>query len=132
MESTIKARQVRIEIVNTIIEEIANRSRGFFKGKNITAHFVYDETKKRLYYVDQYSEKRIYMHFPEYRKPRGFTNGGTMWGLVKDFKLFIMKGEYSNGKNGYGGLYCPHWGYSEEDMIALRNKAIELEYLIKK
>lgn len=39
-----------------------------------------------------------------------------MWALVKDFTHFIYGNDNSNGLNGYGGLYCTHWGWTEEAM----------------
>ncbi|PLS19753.1 hypothetical protein CVD28_01760 [Bacillus sp. M6-12] len=60
-----------------------------------------------------------------------FSDGGTLWGLLQDFSEFIRTGNDSNGKNGYGGLYCSHWGYPEEDMIAIRKIATEVGFLRK-
>ena len=62
-------------------------------------------------------------------EPYEFTHGGTIWGLTKDFKEFIITGKKSNGENGYGGLYSPHWGYSPESMEDIRQTAIGLGYL---
>lgn len=42
-----------------------------------------------------------------------FSSGGTMWGLINDFKDFIYGDDDTNHNNGYGGLYRPHWGYPE-------------------
>ncbi|OPG98930.1 hypothetical protein B2I21_09885 [Chryseobacterium mucoviscidosis] len=58
-----------------------------------------------------------------------FSHGGTLWGLVCDFRDYIGGDDDSNHNNGYGGLYCPHWGYPEGDMKAIRKRAEELGYL---
>ncbi|TPG86959.1 hypothetical protein EEL32_12150 [Brevibacillus laterosporus] len=61
-----------------------------------------------------------------------FSGGGTLWGLVNDFKDFIYGDDDANHNNGYGGLYCPHWGYPEKDMKAIRELAVSLRYLKEK
>jgi hypothetical protein len=58
-----------------------------------------------------------------------FSSGGTMWGLVQDFRDYIFGDDDANHKNGYGGLYCKHWAYPEEDMEEIRAVAEELGYL---
>ena len=52
-----------------------------------------------------------------------------MWALVQDFAHFIKTGKYSNHRNGHGGLYCPHWGYSKGAMEKIRAVAHEVGYL---
>ncbi|MBO6184228.1 MAG: hypothetical protein J6O88_05960 [Chryseobacterium sp.] len=61
--------------------------------------------------------------------PKGWTHGGTLWGLTKDFKEFIQTANKSNNNNGYGGLYSTHWGYSKVDMKEIQEKAKTLKYL---
>lgn len=123
------SRQDRIDVVNQIIEEISIRGRRFFynKKENRTSKII--QRNNRLYYIDHYSGKEIYLHTPKSARWRNFNNGGTMRALILDFKEFIMSGKYSNHNNGYGGLYCPHWGYHDEDMKAIQEKAIQLNYL---
>ncbi len=106
---------------------------GFFYNK------MTDKTGKiilknnRLYYESEWHpewEKPLVTLSPKYGiQPRNFNHGGTLWGLMMDFKDFIQTGEKSNHNHGYGGLYCPHWGYPEEDMKAIQAKAKELNYL---
>lgn len=129
-------KEERIEIVNKIITEIANRGRNFFKNKseNKTAYIFIK--KKRLFMMSEdnaeWQKPEIYLHSKHGNPPRNFHNGGTLWGLTKDFKEFIIKGGYTNHNNGYGGLYCSHWGYPEEDMTAIQKLAVELGYLEEK
>ncbi|WP_027380808.1 hypothetical protein [Chryseobacterium daeguense] len=124
MENTLEN---RIEIVNQIIKEISSRGRKFFSGKFGVAEIFMKNN--RLYMKNEHNGSELCLNTKFGYPPKGFTHGGTLWGLTKDFKQFIQSGEKSNGENGYGGLYCPHWGYSEDDMKAIQKKAKDLEYL---
>lgn len=117
----------RIEIVNEIIKEIASRGRKFFQHNN-QPNFIF-RANKDLYLHNTYNGFDINLCSKKESKPSKFNHGGTLWGLTKDFKEFILTGIKSNGENGYGGLHCIHWGYPEEDMEAIRNKAKKLGYL---
>lgn len=119
----------RLEIVNKIIKEIASRGERIFyyKDSNRTASMVI--YNNQIYFMDDYTEKRVYAYNTVQNNLRGFSHGGTMWALVNDFREFIQTGKHTNGNNGYGGLYCPHWGYPEEDMQAIRKLAEKLGYL---
>ena len=134
----ISTKQERIKIINEIIKEIAshdrqflsNHSDGHFNGdpKKVSYFFIKD---KILYLKDHYRTdgKLVNMSKKHYRNP--LCHGGTLWGLIMDFTNFIKTGKYSNHMHGYGGLYCPHWGYKPESMIKIREKARELGYLAK-
>jgi hypothetical protein len=61
--------------------------------------------------------------------PQQFHHGGTLWALVQSFKKYIQRGKEHNGENRYGGLYCSHWGYSEQEMKEIREIATQLGYL---
>lgn len=78
---------------------------------------------------NQYNEQNMYLSAKSIYAPKGFPQGGTFWALTKDFRDFILTGNKSNGENGYGGLFCTHWGYSIDDMLRIQNKAVELGYL---
>lgn len=119
-------RQERVEIVNKIIRRIASKSRGFFHSEGRYAEMIIK--KERVYFIDDYTCEAVYAYpYPDDRK--GFSHGGTIWGLVNDFREFIQTGKYTNGNHGYGGLYCPHWSYPEEDMKDIQEFARELGYL---
>lgn len=124
METT---KEERIVIVNKILLEISMRGRGFFSDLFGVATIY--EKNKRLYMVNEYNGKHMCLSTKYGRQPRSWTHGGTLWGLTKDFKEYIMTGEKCNGENGYGGLYCPHWGYPESDMGEIQKIAKELNYL---
>jgi hypothetical protein len=120
----------RIEIVNKIIKAIGERERRFFYSKlsDRYAYLSVNKSGKIFYHCEHYGTK-ICMSVPDYRNPRGWSHGGTLLGLVSDFCDFIKTGEDSNHNHGYGGLFCPHWGYSEQSMIEIRELAHQLGYL---
>lgn len=128
-----RTREQRIDIVNEIIREIASRGRRFLhtKSKERTSYFVWDGRK--LWYIDSYTGVPLHMQKGSSHKNNKqyyyFSGGGTLQGLVNDFKDFIYGDDDANHNNGYGGLYCPHWGYPEEDMKAIRKLARDLGYL---
>jgi len=128
-----KDRNQRIEIINQIIKEIASRGRDFLNSKehNRTSYFVWDG--RTLWFIDYYTGIPLAMRkgssYPTKKQEYSFSGGGTLWSLVNDFKDFIFGNDNSNGKNGYGGLYCTHWGWSEEGMEKMRDYAREIGYL---
>lgn len=129
MKTQKQTRNDRIEIVNIIIKEIASRSRCFFLNKpdNDVAYIL--QKNGRLYMHNEYNKAEMSLSTPYGYPPNKWCHGGTLWGLTKDFKDYIITGDKSNHNNGYGGLYSIHWGYSEEDMKIIQEKAVELGYL---
>lgn len=129
-------KQKRIEIVNSLIKYIANNDKNTFNGKGLLhykdkpAYFIHDG--KSLRFVDHYTNVAMNMTRSDHKtkiQKMHFSSGGTMWGLVKDFTHFIYGNDDSNGLNGYGGLYCTHWGWTEEAMKNMREYAREIGYL---
>lgn len=120
-------KQQRIEIVNKIIRSISMRSRCFFSHKGIVAYIF--EKNGRLYMKNEYSGAEMFLHTKFGYPAKGFHHGGTLWGLTKDFKEFIINGGHPNGLNGYGGLFCTNWGYPENNMKEIQDYAKELGYL---
>lgn len=116
----------RIEIVNKIISEIASRGRNFFKYESETAHMFLK--KGKVYMKNEWNGKEMLIDVNK-GKPKHWHHGGTLMGLTKDFTEFINGMDDANGEHGYGGLFCPHWGYSEEDMGAIRKLAKDLGYI---
>lgn len=119
----------RLQVVNQIMKEIGSRSRKCFYNKQKDRYADMILEKNKVYFVDEYTGDKIYAYNTVPNEHRGFSHGGTDWGLVNDFREYIVTGKESDGKNGYGGLYCTHWGYPEEDMKAIRRLAFELGYL---
>ncbi|KOF55702.1 hypothetical protein AGR56_17845 [Clostridium sp. DMHC 10] len=117
----------RMNKINELIEVIASVDRRFFysKSKDRTGKFI---EGKKLFYIDEYTGEKVY---PYYSGRKKFSHGGTLWGLVNDFREWIITGKLSNGNNGYGGLYCPHWGYTAEGMAKVVTKGKEIGFLKK-
>lgn len=124
-----KTRAQRIQIVNEIIKEIALRGRGFFLNEKDSDMAYIFEKNGRIYMHNEYNKQSMCLSTKYGYPPKRFHHGGTLWGLTKDFKEFIMTGGDTNHNNGYGGLFCAHWGYAEEEMHAIREKAYILGYL---
>lgn len=124
-----KTKEERLQVVNKIIREIASRGRNFFYNQRKDRYAEMVIEKGKVYFIDDYTGERVYAYNTVQNAHRGFSHGGTMWGLINDFREYIVKGEYTNHNNGYGGLYCPHWGYPKEDMEEIQNLAKKLGYL---
>ncbi|UUC45566.1 hypothetical protein [Flavobacterium cerinum] len=123
----------RADIVNKIIEAIATRGRNFFAHQDKIAIISVDE-KGQLWYNCEYISQsdhtgKFCLSVTNPLSDFKWYHGGTLKALVLDFVDFIYTGEYSNGNHGYGGLFCPHWGYSEKDMQEIQTIAKELNYL---
>lgn len=121
----------RMNKVNDLIKVIANTDRKFFNHENREngeiSHFI---DGNKLFFLDGYTHKKIYPYGnSEWYE---FCEGGTMRGLVQDFREWIITGKYSNGKNGYGGLYSASWGYSIDGMDKVISKAKEIGYIQEK
>ena len=117
-------KQKRADIVNEIIKEIGSFGRHFFRNGDEYAKMIIKHN--RVYMINEWNAKVMPINKAP---PRSWHHGGTLWSLAQDFADFIDHGGITNGDNGYGGLYCSHWGYGEEDMARIRNKAKELGYL---
>lgn len=121
--------QERIDIVNQLIQEIGNRGRRFLYSEQHDRYASFHWAGGRLWLTDDYTGGPLLMDESKPDEHYHFSHGGTLWGLMCDFRDFINGDNDANHNNGYGGLYCPHWGYPAEDMQAIREKAIELGYL---
>jgi len=124
-------KQERIQIVNKIISEIANRGRKLFSyaEENRTAYFASTEGQ-RIYYVDRYTEAKIPFFKGSRKLPERyytrFCEGYSLLGLVLEFKDFIFGKEI---QKSYLNKTHDYWAYSEEDMHAIQQLAKELGYL---
>ncbi len=132
-----KTKEERLEIVNKLIKFISERGRKFFcsngtvKMDNVKSVAFIKLKNGRIYFVDDYTKREIAV-INNYRDWNGFSHGGTLRALILDFAEFIRTGKYSNGNNGYGGLYCRHWGHSEEVQQEIIQYAKEIGYLTAK
>ena len=86
-----QARRERLAKANKAIEIIASYGRRFFYDRKTdrVARIEMDE-RGRLWWIDEYSGKRIYMHYDG--RWRGFTHGGTMRNLARHMKDYILYG----------------------------------------
>ena len=114
----------RLNNVNNIIKLIATTDHKMLGCDGAIGKFV--PLKTTVKYLDAYSQKLVTIND---NNNHYFSNGGTMWALIKDFKEYIITGRYTNGENGYGGLYCPYWGYTEEGQQKIIDYAKSVGYL---
>lgn len=126
-------RPERIAVVNQLIREIGSRSHRSLYYEKLDRYATFHWANGYLWYRDDYTGEPIVM-IPDQEgktreQKRGFSHGGTMWGLIQDFRDYIFGDDDANHNNGYGGLFCKHWGYPSEDMEAIRAVAVELGYL---
>lgn len=124
----------RVEIINKLIKFISKRGRRFFF-TNGTIHVANVESvaymklkNGRIYFVDNFTKLEVPV-LNNGRDWNGFSHGGTLRALVLDFAEFIRTGKWSNGSNRYGGLYCSHWGHSDEIQQEIIDYAKEVGYL---
>lgn len=105
-------KQRRIIRVNSLIRIIGDSGRHFFRHKDQYARMELDDNG-RLWWVDDYTQKKIYLHYPNWRK--GFSHGGTMRDLVNRMKEFVMHGHSITGVGPWPQWICDGdlWGYGE-------------------
>ena len=121
----------RVVHANQLIQAIAAHGRRFFycKSKDRYARMEID-ARGRVWFVDDYSEKRVFTHQASYRRWAGFTHGGTLRALVEDMRDYIMKGTpVPRWKIAIRQLGKPEqdvWGYGFEAAEAVRAAAFAL------
>lgn len=121
------SKEERCKLVNQLLEVISKQDRGFFETKGNLAKF--EIRNNRVYFVDDYTKQAICAYHELNRRHRGFSHGGTLWALVNDFREWIVTGKYSDGSNGYGGLYATCWGVSIKSKENIIEKAKKVGYL---
>jgi len=145
-QQELQKRGQRVLIVNQIILEIASRGRKFFYHEEVAcspkrykvAQLV--DKNGKIYYKAEYGKKElICLDVPYFGTPNGWLHGSTLLALVKEFRDYIITGEFacntlhkqdgSKETTPFSGLYSQHWAYPESDMEAIRNKAKGLGYL---
>jgi len=128
----LRDREQRLEQANALIEAIANCGRRFFHypEQHGISRITMDE-RGRLWFVDGYTGKRIYLHFYlHYRYwRRGFSEGGTLRAVMIRLEDYIMEGTLLPRSifGPWPESLCGGdlWGYGE-DMQIVREKAQEL------
>lgn len=122
------SKEKRCELANELIRLIASTGRQFFNYEENGGSIGRFELRSgRTYFIDGYLGKSIYAYENRFFRQK-FTEGGTMQALILDIAEWIRTGKATNAKNGYGGIYCDHWGYPSEDMKKVREKAIEIGF----
>lgn len=129
-----ESKQTRCDQANELIQLIASKGRKFFDytgkvnrsgGQGTLSEFQL--LNDRVYYRDGYTLDRIRTkHNRLFTK--NFTGGGTLQALVMDLAEYIDTGRATNANNGYGGVYCPHWGYPKQDMKEIQEKAVAIGF----
>lgn len=128
VSAALKLKRERCEVVNQAIRIIAAHGRRFFHHAGQFASMEVDD-RGRIWFVDDYSRKRIYTHEATFgNRWRGFTHGGTLRNLVENFRDFIR-----TGKPVHPGYLGPErengsniWGYEPEAMAIVRAEASAL------
>ncbi len=124
-------KEQRLTDVNFLIKIISSYGRRFFydpKSGRI-ARMVLDE-RGRLWFVDDYSDKHIYIAKGGFSSRwRGFSHGGTLRSLIEHLRDYIIHGTPINP--GYLGMPYTyqegnHWGYTEDSINAVRSEALKL------
>ena len=129
-------KQQRLDHANELIQIIASHGRKFFfnEKKNQTASMII--VNGRVFFIDDFTGKAIYTHktgFCHYW--RGFSHGGTLKNLVEMMRDYVTKGvqipEYYLGceRSFTNGNI---WGYSPDEMQAVREKALMLPIIYSK
>jgi hypothetical protein len=124
-----EAKRLRLAHANALIEIIAGHGRRFFYSRthDRVASMTLDDGG-RVYYVDDYSGRRVYTSKPGSWDGMGFSHGGTLKDLVERLRDYISKGRLlprwvigisrPNGSNT--------WGYDNESMAKVRELAYAL------
>ncbi|MBQ0916990.1 hypothetical protein KBW71_00800 [Hydrogenophaga aromaticivorans] len=129
MKSSDDSRIGRVNACNALIETIGSCGRAFFRSKSSDkfARFELEESG-RLWFVDDYSQKRIYMNNTGHPWV-GFSHGGTLRDLVATLSQHIRTGEPARLNLGpWPQWVCGGdlWGYGPEAMERVRRHAREL------
>ena len=113
------ARRQRLVAVNQLIVTISECGRRFFRHKRAIASMEMDQRGK-LWWHDEYSKARIYMHRPWLH--HGFNHGGGLNEFARALRDYVMTGEQL-------GPWGKYWGYPDEDMAKVLTRARELGIL---
>lgn len=144
-------KQERLEHANALLRIIGSYGRRFFwyGGSNVydektgKATFVpadryakFELRRGYLYFIDEYSQKAIYLHKTGFRNNwRGFNQGGTMRSLVESIRDYITEGtpvprwKIVIKQLGHTDLVDNIWGYKVEDATKVRELAYALPIL---
>ncbi|MGF6125152.1 hypothetical protein QF019_000341 [Pseudomonas frederiksbergensis] len=125
-ENKLALKQKRVEHVNHVIRIIAVHSRRFFYSQAVNRYASMEvDHRGKIWFIDDYSGKRIFTHKTVWGGRRGFSHGGTLRNLVEAFRDYIRTGDAL--PLGYLGPErfddSNIWGYDEAGMKAVREQA---------
>lgn len=114
----------RVDVANKVIQVIASHGRRFFRyGDHVSAFELHQHGRCRmLFFCDCYTRRWVYVR--NYGRWRGFTDGGTMRGLVIKLGEYIRTGcrpvlnlgPWPDWVCGNGDM----WGYGLDAMALVR------------
>lgn len=118
MSATRGERQQRVEVANAMINIIAINGRQFFRYKDRVGCFGLD-CRGHLFYRDAYSQRDIFIKKGwRSRRGNGFTEGGTMKGIIGALAKYIRKGQTLHPRcfGPWPDWICDGdlWGYGED------------------
>ncbi|MEM5371324.1 hypothetical protein V4C53_35565 [Paraburkholderia azotifigens] len=133
---TAAAKIDRVVHANLLIRAIASHGRRFFYYSEGDRYARFElDARGRVWFIDDYSERRIYTHAPSYRRWKGFTHGGTLRSLVEDMRDYIIKGtQVPRWKIAIRQLGKPEddiWGYGFDAAEAVRKAAFALPIMAR-
>jgi hypothetical protein len=117
----------RAEHVNQVIKIIADHGRRFFYNATTQVYSsMHVDRYGKVWFVDHYTGKAILTTETAWGgRWKGFSNGGTLKDLVKEFRDYIRTGEPLHP--GYLGPErfddSNIWGYDEAEMKTVRELA---------
>lgn len=124
----------RLDHANELVRVIAAHGRRFFySAQRERCARVELDPRGRVWWVDDYTGKRIYTHqTPFGNKWRGFSHGGTLRSLAEAIRDYIVHGApippwRIAPQQSYGDL----WGYGEQGAKDVRAAAFALPIIAK-
>ena len=117
----------RMEGINELLKVIAeNTNNKIFEYQESICHFI--ALKTTVKFKDIKSGYTISVYNKSNNADK-FSYGGVLWSIINDFKLWIITGKKSNGKNGYGGIRVLEDESSSCGYSKIIEKAIYIGYL---
>jgi hypothetical protein len=118
----------RVASVNELLKKISSCDRSFFRRERDGNIAKFDIVQGVLIYFDDYTNLPIYNTYQSLNKWEGtFNGGGTLQNLINRLSIFITTGVPFF--SWYLG--ASRWGYSDENVAAIKQFGIESDILIE-
>lgn len=117
-------REERLAIANKVIEIIGSHGRKFLRSRDGTLTTL-DLEKGRVYVTDNYTKKRFRADPDAKWSSMGFSNGGTIRGLLERLAAYVEDGKpihFGVPRMSYGDM----WGYGEEAIQVVEKEVLAL------